>query len=217
MAKIRREEVIDEALKLLNEVGLDGLTTRLLARRLGVESATLYWHFHNKAELLSDMSSRILAQHHDHGVPNSIDHWQHWMAENARSFRHALVAYRDGARLHAGTTPTPAELERISAKIEYLAQLGLPKREAAMALYSMGQFTLGCVLEEQARSGRDLSTPNTGVTSSLLSVPAQKLAELGKTVNDKIAFEFGLTLFLDGLKGRLDGQGPKPVRLVMDK
>ena len=36
MAKIRREEVIAAALDLLNQVGLDGLSTRRLAQRLGV-------------------------------------------------------------------------------------------------------------------------------------------------------------------------------------
>lgn len=51
MAKMKREVVIKEALKLLDKVGLDGVTTRKLAEQLGVESASLYWHFKNKSEL----------------------------------------------------------------------------------------------------------------------------------------------------------------------
>ncbi|WFR67498.1 TetR family transcriptional regulator [Curtobacterium flaccumfaciens] len=50
MTKLERERVIQEALDLLDEVGLDKVSTRALARRLGVEQPSLYWHFRNKAE-----------------------------------------------------------------------------------------------------------------------------------------------------------------------
>ena len=43
MAKIQRDQVINAALALLDEVGLEAITTRKLAQKLGVESATLYW------------------------------------------------------------------------------------------------------------------------------------------------------------------------------
>ena len=64
MAKIQRDQVIEAALALLDEVGLEALTTRKLAQKLGVESATLYWHFKNKANLLEEMASAVLAKHH---------------------------------------------------------------------------------------------------------------------------------------------------------
>lgn len=44
MARLNRESVIDAALELLNETGIDGLTTRKLAQKLGIEQPTLYWH-----------------------------------------------------------------------------------------------------------------------------------------------------------------------------
>ena len=56
MAKIQRDQVIEAALALLDEVGLEAITTRKLAQKLGVESATLYWHFKNKASLLEEMA-----------------------------------------------------------------------------------------------------------------------------------------------------------------
>ncbi|HAS8032920.1 TPA: TetR family transcriptional regulator, partial [Escherichia coli] len=37
MARLNRESVIDAALELLNETGIDGLTTRKLAQKLGIE------------------------------------------------------------------------------------------------------------------------------------------------------------------------------------
>ena len=43
MTKLQPNTVIRAALDLLNEVGVDGLTTRKLAERLGVQQPALYW------------------------------------------------------------------------------------------------------------------------------------------------------------------------------
>lgn len=97
MAKIQRDQVIEAALALLDEVGLEAITTRKLAQKLGVESATLYWHFKNKASLLEEMASAVLAKHHSLPVPEDIAEWTNWLAENARSFR-ARFARPSGRR-----------------------------------------------------------------------------------------------------------------------
>jgi len=49
---LERDLVVNTALKLLDEVGLDGLTLRKLAAELGVQAPALYWHFKNKQALL---------------------------------------------------------------------------------------------------------------------------------------------------------------------
>jgi len=53
------------ALGLLNEVGLDGLTMRLLAKELGVQAAALYWHLKNKQELLDAMAAIMFRELND--------------------------------------------------------------------------------------------------------------------------------------------------------
>ncbi|EBR7419052.1 TetR family transcriptional regulator, partial [Salmonella enterica] len=52
MTKLDKGTVIAAALELLNEVGMDSLTTRKLAERLKVQQPALYWHFQNKRALL---------------------------------------------------------------------------------------------------------------------------------------------------------------------
>lgn len=69
------------------------------------------------------MSSAVLARYYKHPVPEDTDVW---LAEKARRFRHALLAYRDGARLHAGTTPKAEEINRVALKVGYLVRSGLP-------------------------------------------------------------------------------------------
>ena len=109
MTKLQPNTVIRAALDLLNEVGVDGLTTRKLAERLGVQQPALYWHFRNKRALLDALAEAMLAENHTHSVPRADDDWRSFLIGNARSFRQALLAYRDGARIHAGTRPGAAD------------------------------------------------------------------------------------------------------------
>ncbi|HHK5808629.1 TPA: TetR family transcriptional regulator, partial [Serratia marcescens] len=102
-ARLTRETVLRGALALLDDIGIDALSTRRLAQHLGVQSPTLYWHFKNKAELLKAMAETIMLDHREE-VPADIP-WHAWVTANAINFRRALLAYRDGARLHAGTRP----------------------------------------------------------------------------------------------------------------
>lgn len=196
MARVKREAIIDAALDLLDESGLDCVSTRRLAERLGIESASLYWHFKNKSELFNEMSAAVLTRHHQCTPPANMDGWQEFMLENARSFRNALRAHRDGARLHAGSRPVAAALPGILAKVDYLCRAGFTKHDAGLALYTTSQFTIGCVLEEQATqsAGRAKQRKHAAAGSAPASAsPALDASE---------AFEFGLGLLVDGLRSK---------------
>ncbi|HWO60555.1 MAG TPA: TetR/AcrR family transcriptional regulator C-terminal domain-containing protein [Umezawaea sp.] len=184
---MNREIVVAEALDLLDEVGLDAVSTRRLAKRLGVEQPSLYWHFRTKKDLLAAMAEAAMAPHATQPLPTPDDDWRTWFLENTRSFRHTLLMRRDGARLHAGSTPT-GDLKRLRHKYEFLVASGVPEREAAMAMLATSRFTLGSVLEEQA----DLS----------LDDSADLPSELPRIDHDS-AFESGLNLLLDGLVHRI--------------
>ncbi|HDL3439475.1 TPA: tetracycline resistance transcriptional repressor TetR(H), partial [Mannheimia haemolytica] len=111
MAKLDKEQVIDNALILLNEVGIEGLTTRKLAQKIGVEQPTLYWHVKNKRALLDALAETILQKHHHHVLPLPNETWQDFLRNNAKSFRQALLMYRDGGKIHAGTRPSESQFE----------------------------------------------------------------------------------------------------------
>src|SRR6202041_1982392 len=100
---IDRQDIVNAALLVLDEVGMDKLTTRTLAARLGVAQPALYWHFKNKDELLDALSVEILRRYHAHRLPKPRQRWDAFALANARSFRKALLAVRDGARIIAGT------------------------------------------------------------------------------------------------------------------
>jgi TetR/AcrR family tetracycline transcriptional repressor len=192
MTKVNRETVVGEALDLLDEVGFDAISTRRLATRLGVEQPTLYWHFRSKAELLTAMAQAAMAPHATAPLPTPSDDWRTWFADNTRSFRRTLLLRRDGARLHAGSRPGEADVERIRHKIAFLVSSGLPEQDAMMAMLAAGRFTVGSVLEEQAEA-----TLNAAAKRAIAVAPIDHAA----------AFEAGLTLILGGLGDRHRGAG----------
>ena len=92
MTKLSRETVIRAALDLLNEVGVDGLSTRRLAERLGVQQPALYWHFKNKRELRGCAFPAMLVERHTRGIPQPGEHAARVLHDNAMSFRRGLLA-----------------------------------------------------------------------------------------------------------------------------
>ena len=106
---IDRGRIVDEAMTLLNEVGIDKLTTRKLAERLGVQQPALYWHFKNKSALLDAINSEMLARYHTHRLPAPGEDWVDFTYATARSMRKTLLAVRDGARIAAGTRPSTTD------------------------------------------------------------------------------------------------------------
>ena len=155
MARLNRESVIDAALELLNETGIDGLTTRKLAQKLGIEQPTLYWHVKNKRALLDALAVEILARHHDYSLPAAGESWQSFLRNNAMSFRRALLRYRDGAKVHLGTRPDEKQYDTVETQLRFMTENGFSLRDGLYAISAVSHFTLGAVLEQQEQCDHD--------------------------------------------------------------
>jgi len=199
-ARLTRDTVLRAALELLDEVGIDGLSTRKLAERLGVQSPTLYWHFKNKGELLDAMAEAIMLERHDASLPRPGEAWDAWLLDNARSFRRALLAYRDGARLHAGTRPRALHFGSIERKVALLGDAGFAPDEAVDVMYALGRFVVGWVLEEQAEPDGDADAPLPDPAEYPLL--AKGWAARRERSGDE-AFERGVAWIVDGARARL--------------
>jgi AcrR family transcriptional regulator len=150
--KVNRAMVAAAGLKLLNEVGLEQLTLRLLAKELKIQAPTVYWHFKSKEELIDEMATMVLAQGAQRLVPakESAD-WTLWSEAFGNGLRRTLLAYRDGARVVAGSRLTDTEymktVERIGAR---LISEGLTVRQTVVLLSTIYNYTLSFVMEEQS-------------------------------------------------------------------
>ena len=201
MSRLDKSKVINSALELLNEVGIEGLTTRKLAQKLGVEQPTLYWHVKNTRALLDALAIEMLDRHHTHFCPLEGESWQDFLRNNAKSFRCALLSHRDGAKVHLGTRPTEKQYETLENQLAFLCQQGFSLENALYALSAVGHFTLGCVLEDQEHqvAKEERETPTTDSMPPLL----RQAIELFDHQGAEPAFLFGLELIICGLEKQL--------------
>ena len=189
--KIDKDQIVATALALLNESGLDALTTRALATRLGVKQPALYWHFKDRRALLDAMNEAIEAALRDR-LPAANQLWQDYAFAEGCAFRAALMAHRDGARLHAGSRPSRPQLEH---SMTVLTQAGMPVPLAIQLLVSIGRFVVGWVLEEQAEHAQQVGHPEPfELPDGLAGQAVQAFFDIG----DDAAFETGLRMIIAG-------------------
>ena len=177
--RLDRASIVQAALSLLDEVGIDGLSTRRLAARLGIQGPSLYWHFKNKRELLDQMAESMLDQAippADPAAPGFV--WLDWLAAGARGIRRVGLSRRDGGLILAGYRPSGARAALKVSSAEMLSRSGLSAGDSRLVLHTLGRFAVGWVLDEQ-------------------------VARREHTPSSDAAFEFGLQLFLTGVEDRI--------------
>ncbi len=143
----------------------------------------------------------MLAENHTHSVPRADDDWRSFLIGNARSFRQALLAYRDGARIHAGTRPGAPQMETADAQLRFLCEAGFSAGDAVNALMTISYFTVGAVLEEQAGDS-DAGERGGTVEQAPLSPLLRAAIDAFDEADPDAAFEQGLAVIVDGLAKR---------------
>jgi TetR/AcrR family tetracycline transcriptional repressor len=142
-ATLDRDRLIEAAFAQLEEDGLEGLSMRRLAARVGVQAPAIYWHVGDKAELLGLMARDIYAAAYAQ-VPTASD-WREWLRCFGRALRISFASHRDGARLCAIAKPPAASepaahADRIAAP---LTNLGLSEKDALTYQAAVISFALG--------------------------------------------------------------------------
>lgn len=195
---LTRDLLVDAALRLLDEVGLERFTVRRLADELGVQSPALYWHVRTKRELLDAMADRIIRDA-GMGPPRAGESWAAWLRRRAHGYRDAVRSHRDGVTLVSGVTSLSAQtMTDLEDELEALVIAGFTPSEAFGAIAALSQFTLGFLMQEQAE--RPLR-PSDAVPLEPPSVPptiAAALRDGASSIGDG-AFERGLDVIIAGV------------------
>ncbi len=145
-----RQQVVDAALRLLDDEGLDALSLRTLAGRLGVQAPTLYWHIGSKAELLDALADAIMDDAIA-SIPDAAagDDWAEWLLTALTQLRASMLRHRDGARVISGARLALRRGDFTELAIATLAGHGVPLERARLTVLAGERFTVGYVLEEQ--------------------------------------------------------------------
>jgi len=203
-----RARLVEASLELLQESGLDALSTRQLATRLGVKSPALYWHVRSKDELLALVADAVCGQM---TLPTSPVSPRQRLEAIGWEYRRVLLGYRDAPRLMSEQPPTgPHRIKLYDVAVGALRDLGLPIAEAVAMATFYRNFLLGMIAEE-GRHGSD-SGPRGLSPASALGV---ELSQMGKDLHDypnlrgasevlvaivpEDLFRIGLKVILDGM------------------
>ena len=151
-AVLTREVIVDAAFELLAEGGLEAITARALALRLGVQAGALYYHLRDMAALRDEMATRIVRRlMSEAGQAIGMD-WRTLLRSLAHRERALLLEYREGARVVSGTFLTDDEtLRTIETPLSALVAEGFSPVDAQRAISTMNAFVIGHVIEEQQR------------------------------------------------------------------
>ncbi|MFD1935694.1 MULTISPECIES: TetR/AcrR family transcriptional regulator C-terminal domain-containing protein [Nonomuraea] len=208
---LTRQTLIDTGLRLLDDVGLEGLTVRRLAAELGVQSPALYWHVRTKQELLDGMADAIVRAA-GMGPPRDGEPWQEWLTRRARAYRASLLAHRDGARVVVNARQLSLEATRMfDDELTAMVGCGFTPVLALRTITAVSHYVTGFVLQEQSVPREQADTPQDrlaaladvlegGASATLLRAVREGGPPLGED-----AFEHGLRTLVNGTAAALSG------------
>lgn len=207
-APLTREAVLRAAVALGDEKGVDSLTMRKLAERLGVEAMSIYHHVPNKEAILDGMIDAVFAEI---DLPSYDDDWRTSMRERAISARAVLVRHPWAIGLmDSRTNPGIASLRHRDAVIGCLRAGGFTIAGAAHAFSVLDSYIYGFALQETGMpfeaTGGDLDELAEAI---LEQMPRDQFPHLTELIVDHALkpgyayaeeFGIGLDLVLDGLE-----------------
>lgn len=203
---LTRERVLAEAVRFADEQGVETLSMRKLAERLGVQAMSLYHHVANKDQILDGMVDQVFAEIE---LPSAGGGWMNAMRRRAVSARDALRRHPWAVGLlDSRAHPGPATLEHHDAVLGCLRSAGFSVPLAAHAFSVLDSYIYGFVLQEQSlpfQSEPELETVAEGIFASLPEGAYPHLVELATEHALKPGYDYGdefgwgLELVLDGL------------------
>jgi AcrR family transcriptional regulator len=204
---LTRERVLQAAVALADDSGIESLTMRKLGQALGVEAMSLYHHVANKDALLDGMVDLVFAEIE---LPTTGTGWKSAMRQRAISARAALRRHPWAvALMESRRTPGPANLRHHDAVIGCLRRAGFPVALAAHAYSLLDAYIYGFALQEASLPFKDPQETTEVAQEIMAAFPAdayphltelavQHVLQPGYDYGDE--FQFGLDLILDGLE-----------------
>jgi len=195
---LSRERIVATAVDLLDAQGLDGLTMRRLADRLGSGVMSLYWHVDSKEDVFDLALDSVL----DYRGPPEMAEPQNWRAEIV----HMLEDWRAGMLRHpwsASLLPRralgPNILGRLERMSKILSRAGVADADVNAAIWSLWNYVMGATV---TRASFDLSDDDRAAAQQRLTSERYPTIERSRLLLDNDwdgAFRKGLDFLLDGL------------------
>jgi AcrR family transcriptional regulator len=214
---LSKERVLDTAVALADERGVDALSMRKIAQALGVVPMALYKHVTNKNELLDGMIDVLVGEI---DPPAMGADWKTTIRRRVLSARRMLLRHPWApavieSRVKARANPTPVVMEYLDSMIGIFRAGGFSIDLTHHAMHVMGSRLLGFSQElfedssdrepePDALPPEEMAARFPHITELAMAVFHDQESVVGSGCDDQFEFEFALDLTLDGLE-RLRG------------
>jgi AcrR family transcriptional regulator len=208
-AQLTRERVVAEALAVIAKDGVQALTMRGLAARLGVVPGALYHHVRNKQQLHDLVLDDILAEVDYHLDPSLA--WTEQLKVLAHRLRAVLEQHPGVAAILKTRDPLgPHSLALAEAFLAPLQAVGFGDRQAGLAFFLLVDYTVGFAVSSPPTSANEQRVRDPATRAQLhaffRSLPPDSfptLVALGEHAwldNRDERFTAGLDVLVDGLE-----------------
>jgi AcrR family transcriptional regulator len=202
---LSRARVLQAAVALADEAGLETFSMRRLAQELGVVPMALYKHVANKEELLDGTVDIVFSEIE---LPSEGIEWRSAMRRRAISTREALQRHSWAIGMMESRHPGPANLRNHNAVMGCLRKAGFSFEMAVHAYSVQDAYIYGFALQEKdlgfetPDSAGEAAQRRAETIGALENYPylveiATKLPESG--YDSAVEFAWGLDIILDGL------------------
>lgn len=204
---LTRERVVQGAVELADEIGIEALTIRKLAEALGTKPMTIYHHVPSKDEIVDGMVEIVFSEI---ATPPEDEDWKPAMRIRCVSAREVINRHRWAAPLmESRTSPGPENLGHHEAVLACLRRGGLSWQMTAHAYAVLDAFVYGFAFQEATlpsqmdgefvEVAQDIAAAfNPESFPHLVGFTVNHVFQPGYEFGD--SFAFGLDLILDGLE-----------------
>ena len=207
--RLNRNRVLEAAVALADEVGIEALSMRKLAEQLGVVPMALYKHVANKEQLLDGMVDIVIGEIDP--LPATNNGWKIAVRQRILSARRALQRHpwAPGV-IESLTSPSPVVLAYIDSMIGMLRAGGFSADLTHHALHTLGSRLYGFTqdvfndsqpLDPETRTLmiREMEGGYPHIAEMLGVVYHDEASVVGQGCDDQFEFEFALDMLLEGL------------------
>jgi TetR/AcrR family transcriptional regulator, tetracycline repressor protein len=217
---LTRERIIEAALHVMDEEGLESVTMRRIGRELGVEAMSLYGHDANhvtgKDDILDGICERVMTEFE---FPEPGRDWAETCRRAARSWRRLLKAHPDVMRLFAeerGPVRSVESMRPMEFALRLFREIGLSDRDTAQAFHAFGGYIQGFVIMEQGSIAGGISEGHLDRHKEVATELPDEFSAL-RAIHPHWAecdpddeFDFGLDLLIRGVLERVRSQTADP-------
>lgn len=199
---IDRDAAARAALDIIDKDGLQNFNLGQVAAKLGVKPPSLYYHFRDKSEILTEVARTILldAQRPFKSRP---ENWIEAKVANAISIRRSILKHPNAAPLLLMYPARHSHLTEYEKGIRYLERHGVPTEQHMAIITGLEYLTFGSAFLTAAalsRHVREFAPHDPHLFPSLAAaIKSNKLSE-------EAIFEETVRAFLEGFVTRADSR-----------